>query len=160
MFRHFFIKRLRQKRHFSNMFPTKCQGQNDRMRSMIISCFRQHLDFSIGFATNISIFKLRLLFRFLCLINSFYRRCVSCVYIIYPVYPIYPIYPIYPVYPIYPIYCLTISYYFLLFRAIVRCCVLLCAISFSFCLLRTISAKFGTTERSPWNTYNTAIVYR
>ena len=40
------------------MFPTKCQGQNDRMGRLVISCFRQNLDFSIGFATKISIFTL------------------------------------------------------------------------------------------------------
>ena len=29
------------------MFPTKCQGQNDRMGCPVISCACQHLDFSI-----------------------------------------------------------------------------------------------------------------
>ena len=55
-----------------------------------ILCAHQNLDFSIGFVTKISIFELRPLFRFLCLINSFYRTYASCIYNIYPIYPIYP----------------------------------------------------------------------
>ena len=44
------------------------------------TCFRQNLDFSIGFATEISIFTLPPpLLCFLCLIYSFYRKHVSCV---------------------------------------------------------------------------------
>ena len=70
------------------------------------------------------------LLRFLCLINSFYRRYVSCIY------NIYPIYQIYPIYPIYARYCLTISYYFALLCAFVRYCALLWAISLYFALFR------------------------
>ena len=77
------------------MFPTKCQGQNDRMGRTVISCFHQNLDFSIGFATKISNFTPPLL-RFLCLINSFYRRYVPCMYNISNISNRYPIYPIYP----------------------------------------------------------------
>ena len=62
------------------MFPTKCKGQNDRMGRPVISCFCQNLDFSIGFATKISNFTLPPPFHFLCLINSFYKRCVFCIY--------------------------------------------------------------------------------
>ena len=54
----------------------------------------------------------------------------------------------YIIFPMYPIYCFTTSYYFGLFRIV----------SFFFALLRllfrTISAKFGTTEVPPRNTYN------
>ena len=80
------------------MFPTKCQGQNDRMGRTVMSCFCQILDFIIGFATKISIFKHPPLLRFLCLINSFYRRYVSCMYNISNISNIYQIYPIYPIY--------------------------------------------------------------
>ena len=80
----------------------------------------------------------RPLFRFLFLTNSFYRRCVSCVYIIYPVYPIYPI------------HCLAIEHYRALFHSI----------SFYFALFPcSISAKFGTTEGSPRNTYKHFAVF-
>ena len=60
------------------MFPTKCKGENDRMRRTVISCFCQHLDVSIRFATNNSMFSLNFpsLLRFLCL-----RKCVSCIWI-------------------------------------------------------------------------------
>ena len=78
------------------MFPTKCQGQNDRMGRPVISCFRQNLDFSIGFATKISTLTLPPLLRFLCLINSFYRKYVSCVYNISNISNIYSIYSINP----------------------------------------------------------------
>ena len=90
-FRLFFIKHLRQKRHLLNMFSRKCQVQNDRINWQKISCFCQKLDLTLYFTIKTSIFKLRPLFRFLCLINSFYRRYVSCIYNIYPIYPIYPI---------------------------------------------------------------------
>ena len=73
------------------MFSRKCQVQNDRINWEKISCFCQKLDLTLYFAIKTSIFKLRPLFRFLCLINSFYRRYVSCIYNIYPIYPIYPI---------------------------------------------------------------------
>ena len=89
--RRFFIKYLRQKRHLLNMFSRKCQVQNDRINWEKISCFCQKLDLTLYFTIKTSIFKLRPLFRFLCLINSFYRRYVSCIYNIYPIYPIYPI---------------------------------------------------------------------
>ena len=36
--------------------PSKCQGQNNRMKHPIILCVCENLDFSIGFATNISNF--------------------------------------------------------------------------------------------------------
>ena len=81
----FFIKHLRQKRHLLNMFSRKCQVQNGHMNQDKILCFRQNLDFTL------SIFKLLPLFRFLCLINSFYRRYVSCIYNIYPIYPMNPL---------------------------------------------------------------------
>ena len=57
------------------------------------SCFGQNLDFTLYFTIKTSIFKLWPLFRFLCLINSFYRRYVSCVYNISNIYDIYSIYP-------------------------------------------------------------------
>ena len=79
-FRHCFIKHLRQKRHLLNMFSRKCQVQNDRINWKKISCFCQKLDLTLYFTIKTSIFKLRPLFRFLCLINSFYRRYVSCIY--------------------------------------------------------------------------------
>ena len=60
-------------------------------------CLRQNLVFSIGLATKISIFKLRPLFRFLCLINPFYRRYASCMYNISKISNKYPIYLIYPI---------------------------------------------------------------
>ena len=78
------------------MFSTKCQWQNDRMGRPAISCFRQNPDFSIGFATKILIFTNPPLVRFLCLINSFYRKYVSCVYNISNISNIYSIYPINP----------------------------------------------------------------
>ena len=90
-FRRFFIKHLRQKRHLLKMFSRKCQVQNDRTNWEKISCFCQKLDLTLYFTIKTSIFKLRPLFRFLCLINSFYRRYVSCIYNIYPIYPIYPL---------------------------------------------------------------------
>ena len=62
------------------MFPTKCQGQKDRMGRTVMSCFCQNLDFIIGTATKTSFFKCPPPLRFLCLINSFYRRYVSCMY--------------------------------------------------------------------------------
>ena len=71
------------------MFSTKCQVQNDRTNWEKISCFCQNLDFTLYFTIETSIFKLRPLFRFLCLINSFYRRYVSCMYNISNIYPIY-----------------------------------------------------------------------
>jgi hypothetical protein len=45
-----------------------------------ISCFCQNLPFIMFFAIKTSIFQLRPLLRFLCLINSFYRRYVSRMY--------------------------------------------------------------------------------
>ena len=93
MFLYFFIKHLRRKRHLLNMFSRKCQVQNDRTNRENILCFRQYLDFTLYFTINTSILKLRPLFRFLCLINSFYRRYVSCIYNIYPIHPISTIYP-------------------------------------------------------------------
>ena len=57
------------------MFSTKCQVQNDR-----ISCFCQNLQFRLYFAIKTSIFKLRPLLSFLCLINSFYRWYVPSMY--------------------------------------------------------------------------------
>ena len=65
------------------MFSTKCQGQNDRMGHMVISCFCQNLDFSIGFAIKISNFILPPPFHFLNLINSFYKKCIFCIYIVH-----------------------------------------------------------------------------
>ena len=106
----FFIKRLRQKRHLSNMFSRKCQVQNDRINLEKIECFRQHLDFTMYFTIKTSIFKLWPLFRFLCLINSFYRSYVSCVYTISNISNISPIYPIYFVYSIHSIHSVIRSY--------------------------------------------------
>ena len=80
--RHFFIKHVHQKRHLLNMFSRKCQVQNDRINWEKISCFCQKLDLTLYFTIKTSIFKLQPLFRFLCLINSFYRRYVSCMYTI------------------------------------------------------------------------------
>ena len=91
------------------MFPTKFFRQNDRMGRPVISCFCQNLDFSIGFASNISNFTPPLL-RFLCLINSFYRRYVSCVYTISNIPNISPIYPIYFLYSIHSIHSVIRSY--------------------------------------------------
>ena len=86
------------------MFPTKCQGQNDRIGHLVKSRVCQNLDFSIGFAIKISIFILTPLLRFLCLINSFYRRYASCMYYIYIYIYVYRLYPTkinrYPIYPI------------------------------------------------------------
>ena len=65
------------------MFPTKCRVQNDRTNREKMSCFCQNLLCTIYFTIKTSIFKLRPLFRFLCPINSFYRRCVSCIHIQY-----------------------------------------------------------------------------
>ena len=110
IFRRFFIKHLRQKRHLLNMFSRKCQVQNDRINQEKISCFRQKLDFTLYFTINTSICKLRPLFRFLCLINSFYRRYVSCVYTISNISNISPIYPIYFVYSIHSIHSVIRSY--------------------------------------------------
>ena len=62
------------------MFLTTCQGQNDRIERAVIWCFCQNLQFRLNFAIKTSIFKLRPLLRFLCLINSFYRRYVSSMY--------------------------------------------------------------------------------
>ncbi len=103
-----------------NMFPTKCQGQNDRMGRAVISCFCQNLQFWLYFAIKTSIFKLRPLLRFLCLINSFYRRYVCCIhnrsngsngspffFIISPLFFI--------ISPLFLHYSFTISHYFSLF---------------------------------------------
>ena len=110
-----------------------------------ISCFRQNLDFSIGFATKISIFKLRPLFRFLCLINSFYRRYVSCVYTISNISNISPIYPIYFVYSIHSIHSVIRSYV-LGFLAYFPC-----RISSSHrttCLRCTMTCRYGDNKKS------------
>ena len=77
------------------MFPTKCQGQNHRMGRTVISCFHQHLDFSIWFAIKISYINSPFL-RFLCLVYSFYTRYVPCMYNISNISNSYPICPIYP----------------------------------------------------------------
>ena len=50
------------------------------MARAVISCFCQNLQFRTYFAIKTSIFKLRPLLRFLCLINSFYRRYVCCIH--------------------------------------------------------------------------------
>ena len=50
------------------------------MAGVVISCFCQNLLFRLYFAIKTSIFKLRPLLRSLCLINSFYRRCVCCIH--------------------------------------------------------------------------------
>ena len=76
----FVVSHLRQKQHLRNMFPTKCQRQNDRMGRPVISCVDQNLDFTIGFVTQVSSFTSPWLLRFLCLINSLYSRYVSCMY--------------------------------------------------------------------------------
>ena len=62
------------------MFSTKCQVQNDRTKLEKISCFCQNLQFRMYFSIGTSVFQLRPLLRFLCLINSFYRRYVSSMY--------------------------------------------------------------------------------
>ena len=58
----------------------------------VISCFRQNLDFSIRFADKSRFSPFPPLLRFLCLINSFYRKYVSCVYNISNISDIYSIY--------------------------------------------------------------------
>ena len=65
------------------MFPAKCQVQNDSTNREKISCVCQNLQLRMYFDIKTSIFKLRPLFRFLLLINSFYRRYVFCIYNIY-----------------------------------------------------------------------------
>ena len=137
IFRHFLSNIYVKNGICLNMFSRKCQVQNDRTNQQKISCFGQKLDFMLFLTIKTLIFKLWPLFRFLCLINSFYRRYVSCVSITYPIYPIYPIHPIRP---IYLIYCLTIVRYFALFLS--------------------ISAKFGTTEGSLRNTYKVCDICR
>ena len=62
------------------MFSTKCQVQNDRTNREKISCFCQNLSFRMYFAIKTSIFQLRLLLRFLCLINPSYMRYVCSMY--------------------------------------------------------------------------------
>ena len=74
------LERVSQKRILQIMFPTNCQVQNDRTNLEKKSCFCQNLQFSVCFAIETSILKLRPLLRFLCLINSFYRRYVSSMY--------------------------------------------------------------------------------
>ena len=106
----FLIKHVCQKRHLLNMFSRKCQVQNDRINWEKISCFCRKLDLTLYFTIKTSIFKLRPLFRFLCLINSFYRRYVSCVYTISNISNISPIYPIYFVYSIHSIHSVIRSY--------------------------------------------------
>ena len=61
------------------MFSRKCQVQNDRTNQGKILGVLQKLDLTLYFTIKTSIFKLRPLFCFLCLINSFYRRYVACV---------------------------------------------------------------------------------
>ena len=61
------------------MFSTKCQAQNDRTSREKIPCVSQNLPLKMFFAIKTSIFQLRPLLRFLCPINSFYRRYVSCM---------------------------------------------------------------------------------
>ena len=63
------------------VFPTKCQGQNKRMECPVVLFVCQTLDLLIGFATTqISMFTLPVLLRFLCLVNSLHKRYVSCIY--------------------------------------------------------------------------------
>ena len=100
------------------MFPTKCQGQSNRMGHPVISCVYQNLDFSIGFATTIWIFTVAPLLRFLCLINSFHKRYLSCGNITCP------------------IYCLSISYYFALSPSSPLYFALFLSISICFVLFR------------------------
>ena len=76
----FFCLTITSKTASLNMFPTKCWGQNDCMGPMVMSYFCQNMDFIIGFAIKTSIFKSPPLSRFLYLVNSFYRRCVSSMY--------------------------------------------------------------------------------
>ena len=61
------------------MFPTnaKCKitPQTDKNKYVC-----PLLDFTLYFTIKTSMFKLRALFRFLCLINDFYSRYVSCMY--------------------------------------------------------------------------------
>ena len=88
-----------KKRHLSNMFPTKCRGQNDRVGRPVISCVCQNLDVSLFnwiCHSNLKFYATPLL-HFLCLIISFYRRYVSCIYIISNISNTYSIYPIYRV---------------------------------------------------------------
>ena len=69
-----------QKWVLENSFPTKCQGQNDRMGRTVMSCVCQNLDFIIGFAMKTSIFKRPPPLRFICLISLFYGGYVSSMY--------------------------------------------------------------------------------
>ena len=78
------------------MFPTKCQGQSDRIGCPVISCFRQHLDFSVGFATKILNFNLPPPF---CVFSVSLIHFTGGVFLAYTIYinlcniPIYPISP-------------------------------------------------------------------
>ena len=94
-FCHFFLCNAYLKNGiFETCFRESAKRQNDRMGRPVMSCFCKDLDFAIGFATHISIFTLPSLLRLLCVINSFYRRCVSRVYNISNISSKYPIYPI------------------------------------------------------------------
>ena len=133
-----------QKRHLSNMFSRKCQVQNDRINWEKISCFCQKLDLTLYFTIKSSIFKLRPLFRFLCLINSFYNKYVSCMYNISNISNISNL----------------LSQYWALLVAIGQLFGRYWALSGAIWALlgaiSIISAKFGTTEGSPQNTYDRA----
>ena len=98
------------------------------MGRTVISCFRQNLDFSIGFAMKMSNFTLPPILRFLCLINSFCRRYVPCKYNISNIFGISNISNISNI----------LSHYFSLFWAIVRYCVLFRSISVYFGLFRAL----------------------
>ena len=50
------------------------------MARAVILCFCQNLQLKLCFAIKTSVVKLRPLLRFLCLINSFYRRYVCCIH--------------------------------------------------------------------------------
>ena len=66
----------------------------ERAKGKITAQTVQSLDFTWYFTIKTSIFKPRPLCRFLCLTNSFYRRCVLCMYNISNLYPVCPIYSI------------------------------------------------------------------
>ena len=71
-----FMSKTASVKHVSD----KVVRANYRRGRLVISCFRANLEFSIGYATRISIVTPPSLLCFLCLIDLFYRRYVSCMY--------------------------------------------------------------------------------
>ena len=89
------------------MFPKKCQGLNDRTHLGQIESFCEHLDSALYVTIKLRFFNCDHFFRFLCLINSLYKRCVSCMY---NVSYLSPISPMCPMCFIYSIHCVIRSY--------------------------------------------------